>query len=903
MDWDARIRNRLNQALTTASGPADEDVVGELAQHARALYEQALAEGCSPEQADDRVAAQIDRWRTEAAELRHRPRRAPVPAPPSASSSGITSLTQDVRYAVRVLRRQPGFALLVILTMALGIGATTTLFTVTHGVLMKPLPWPDADRLVALKETRGGHAPRFGSFSNTAYLAWREEASTIETIGAWAPQTLTLTGVGDPERIRVTAVSPSMFRVLGIRPLAGALFGDADDRAAVIVLSESLWRRRFGGDSTVIGRMVYFDGEPRTVIGVVSDEVAYPDPQSRGWIPFQVVPPDGNRLSMFEAVAKLRPGATAEQAASEGSARGRFAANTGMTTMAIFGGDGAIDVSVRPLSHAMTSDVRRPLIVLLGAVGLLLIIATTNVASLQLARATARRRELAIRAALGASGARAVRQLLVESLLLGMTGGAAGFGLAWLLLRGAPAILPADFPRIHDLAVDTNVAAFSIVTSVLASMTFGVVPAFQMRRMNVVASLAEDGVSPAGLSGRSRIARHRLLIVGGQVAIATILLVGASLLGRSFVELLRADRGYDPSLVLSAPVPMVGPGFTPQRRMAVLRDIVHRLGTMPGVRDAAFTSEAPWMPGGSTSSFTLPSRTASRSTTPVQASPRQVSPDYFATLGLRLVAGRFLQDSDTDTSQPVVVVNETFARRYLGDAPLEATIPMGVWGPAEDGFAAVVGVVEDVRYVRASVTSLPEMYFSYRQLNVGLRSTIATLLIRGDGDADPSPLAGLVRTAIREVDSSLVPAAIMTVQDRLLSTTLARPRLYAVLLASFAAAALLVTAVGLFGVLSYTVAQRTRELGVRAALGARRRDLLVLVLRQGMGVVLAGAVAGLFASAWTTRFLETLLYGVSARDWLTYAIVPAVVLGVAAIACLAPARRAARLDPLRALRS
>ena len=897
MDWNSRIRAELN----AAGAPADEDVVEELAQHARALYEQTRADGGSHEDADERVAAEIARWRLDAASLRRNPRRAPVPEPPAASSSGLASLTQDVRYACRLLRRQPGFAVLVVLTMALGIGGTTALFSVTYGVLMKPLPWLDADRLVVLKETRGGYTPRFGSFSNAAYLSWRDEASTIEAIAGWVPQTVTLTGSGDPERLRVTAVSASMFRVLGIRPLIGSLFDDADDRAPVVVLSEGLWRQRFGGDPNVLGRIVHFDGEPRSVIGVVAGAFAYPDPQSRAWIPFRIAPATGNMLSMFEAVAKLRPGTTIEQAAAEGTARGRLVADTGMTTMAIFGGEGLVDVSVQPLGDAMTGEVRRPLIVLLVAVGLLLAIATSNVASLQLARATSRNREFAIRTALGASAARVLRQLLVEGLLLGIAGGAVGVGVAWLLLREAIGILPADFPRVHDLAIDARAAVFAVVTSAMASVIVGLLPAFHLRRTNLVASLAEEGTTAVGVSGRSRIARQRLLIIGGQVAIACVLLVGASLLARTFVELLRADRGYDPAVVATAPLPMAGPGYTPQRRTAMLRDIITRLGASPGIRHAAFTSEAPWMPGGSTSALTLPSRTADGSTVQVQASPRLVSPDYFAALGLRIVLGRSLQESDTATSQPVVVVNETFARRYLGAAPLEARIPMGVWGGAQEGFAAVVGVVEDVRYVRASVASLPEMYFSYRQLKVGMRSTTATLLIRGDGEM--APLATAVRSAVREVDAGLVPGAVMTIQDRLLLTSLARPRLYAFLLGGFAAAALMVTAVGLFGVLSYTVTQRTRELGVRAALGARQRDLVALVLRQGMGVCFAGAVSGLLVSRWATRFISTLLYGVSERDWLTYAAVPAVLLAVASLACLAPARRAARLDPLRALRS
>jgi predicted permease len=901
MDWNARIRAALT---SSAAMKEDEDVIEELAQHARAIYDAARADGCLQEEAEARVSAQIGRWQLEAAALRHKSRRqAPVEPPPSATSSWLASLAQDTRYAARLIRRQPRFALLVIFTMALGVGATTTLFSVAAGVLMKPLPWLHADRVVVLKETRGGTAPRFGSFSNTAYLAWRDQASTIEEIAAWTPQTFTLTGAGDPERVRMTAASASLFRVLGIRPSIGSVFTDAEETSPVVVLSEGLWRQRFGADRNVLGRIVQLDGQPRTVVGVVSDALAYPDRLSRGWVPLRVPPPSGSMLRMFEAVGRLGPGATPEQAAAEGSARGRFAADTGMTTTAIFGSNGPVGVSARSLSDAMTAEVRRPLIILLVAVSLLLAIATSNIASLQLARATARRRELAIRAALGASSGRVIRQLVVESLLLGGAGGAAGFSVAWMLHRAAAWILPADFPRVHEVALDARVVLFTIVTSGAVSLIFGLWPAFRLRRLNLVESLAEDGASPSGVGTRSGVARSRLLIISGQVAIACVLLVGASLLGRSFVELLHADRGFDPSRVLSAAVPMPGPAYTPERRVVVLQAILDRLRTMPGVRQAGFTSEAPLTPGGSTSSLTLPSRDSARGMVAVQASPRLVSPGYFSALGLSVVAGRSLEVSDTETSQPVAVVNETFARRYLGDEPLGATIPMGVWGGSQTGEATIVGVVEDIRYVNASGAgvSLPEMYFSYRQLKVGMRSTIATLLIRGD--ENPMALVAAVRHVIREADGALGPGSIMTLEDRLLSTSLARPRLYAVLLAGFAGVALVVTGVGLFGVLSYIVTQRTRELGLRAALGARRSDLVVLVMRQGMGVALAGVAAGLLASMWLTRYIAALLYGVTASDWMTYVAVPLVLLAVAALACLAPARRAARLDPLRALRS
>jgi putative ABC transport system permease protein len=894
MDWHARIRG----ALTSAGARPDDDVIEELAQHARAVYESARAEGLEHHEAESRVLAQVERWKREAGALRHKGSDVTVSVPPPATStSWFAGVAQDSRYAFRVLRRQPRFALLVVLTMALGIGSTAVLFNVTYGVLVKPLPWPDGDRLVVLKETRGGNTPRFGSFSNAAYVAWRDQASTIEEIGAWSLRTVTLTGAGDPERIRITRASASLFTVLGVRPLIGSLFSEKDEVTPVVVLSEGLWRQRFGGVPDVLGRTVVLDGEPHTIVGVIADSMVYPDRQSRAWVPFRVPAPVGNLMSMFQVVAKLHPGATVAQAAAEGTARGRFVANTGMTTNAIFGGDGPVEVAGMTLGDAITRDVRRPLIVLLAAVVLLLAIAVANVASLQLARATSRRRELAIRAALGAGRAGAVRPLVLENVLLGIAGGMTGLGLAWLLHHAAVGVLPADFPRLHDLGIDLTIVLLTVAISALASLVFGLVPAFRLPSQESVGTLAEDRMPEAGIRTHSRIARVRLFVLAGQVAIACVLLVAASLLGRSFMKMLHADRGFDPSTILSAVLPLTDASYTPERRAAVVQTIIDRLDAMPTVQKVAFTSEAPLTPGGSTSSFMLPSRPTAG---PIQAAPRLVSPGYFAALGLRIIAGRSLEDSDTATSQPVAVVNETFARRYLGDRPLGTAIPRGFWGRDQDATATIVGVVEDIRYVGSEVTSLPEMYFSAKQFSQGILTPVATMLIRSDA---PSSLAAAVRSAIREADPALVPASLMTLEDRLLATSLARPRLYAVLLGGFAVIALVVTAVGLFGVLSYSVAQRTHELGIRSALGARRIDLVSLVLRDGFRVVGAGLTIGLFGSGWSARFIDALLYGIETSDPMTYFTVPLVILAVAVLACLAPALRAATLDPLRALRS
>jgi predicted permease len=522
------------------------------------------------------------------------------------------------------------------------------------------------------------------------------------------------------------------------------------------------------------------------------------------------------------------------------------------------------------------------------------------VASLQLARATTRRREIAIRAAHGAASSRLVRQLLVESVLLGAMGGAAGLVLAWLLHRLLPSVLPPDFPRIDDLGIDATVVGFAAALSVTTSILFGTLPALHACRVNLVELMAEDGAASVGGGGGSRGTRLRLFIMAAQVAIACVLLVGASLLGRSFVAALTADRGYDASGLMMARVTLPDWLYSPERRYAVLDEILGVLAETPALARVAFTSELPLTPGGSTAAFTLRSPLAEGGDLSVQASPRVVSGRYFPTIGMQVVEGRGLRDSDTQASPPVVVVNRAFARRYLGDSPLGARLPMGAGYEMDGREATVVGVVDDVRYVASVQPPAPEIYFSYRQLNGRTKVPVVTFLLRSQEDT--ASLASAMRGAIRQVDARLAPESVMRMDDRVV-LGLARPRLYAILLGGFAVLSLVIAAVGLFGVLSYVVAQRSREIALRVALGARPLDILRLALQPGIAATTIGIAAGLALSVASNRSIAALLYEVSPHDVLTYAAVALAVLLVATGACAAPALRAARLSPSRVLRS
>jgi predicted permease len=817
---------------------------------------------------------------------------------------------QDIRYALRLLRRQPGYVAVAVLGIALGVGATTTLFSVTYGVLLKPLPWREPDRLVRLEERRGGRTGRIPwTITNGTYLAWRD-SSTVDAIGGWMSLSSTFSDRGEPERIRLGRLTPTIFTVLDARPQIGRIF-TAEDAATrqvdTVLLSHGLWQRRFGGSADVLGRSVSIDYQPYTVVGIMPAEFVFPDRETHAWIPAHIAPvhsDDGSRISLqiFGAIARMRPGITPAQVAAEGTGRARATRDPGSAALALFGSAEPPTIGATPALDVVVAEVRPAIRVLLAAVLLLFATALASVATIQLARAARRRRDMTVRAALGASTAALARHWLVESTVVGGIGGALGVAWARLLIAALPSILPADFPRAAEITLDWRVAVASAVATLAAIIVCGMVPTIQSRRIDLVRSLADDHLAPVGGSLRTPATRLRFGIMAAQIAVACVLLIGAGLLGRSLQSLINIDRGYDPANLLTARLPLRA-GATYATSATMLEAVAERLRALPGVTAASFGNALPLVSAGAMSGFTARLPRDPSTLSQVQAFHRTVAPAYFTAMGLRLRAGRLLTDGDTASSQPVLVVNKSFADQYLGERPIGRRLPLNLYRQVE---WEIVGVVDDMKqggletagFVRTADALQPEMFSSYRQFG---EMRLESIFFVARTAADPTSLAPTVRAIVRDEAPALVLDSVVTMDDRLMSS-LSRPRTYALVLAGFAAFALAIATVGLFGVLSYSVGQRSREIGVRTALGAQTADIVGLVLRSGAAITATGLFVGLGVAALLVRLLSHALYGVDPFDPITFIVVPLVLALAAGLACVVPARRAARIDPIRMLR-
>jgi putative ABC transport system permease protein len=790
----------------------------------------------------------------------------------------------DIRYAFRLLRHSPLFSLTVVLVTAAGIGATTGIFSVVNAVLLRPLPFADPGRLMQIAEKNDAlHQPNFG-VSALNFLSWKEGSRSFSQMGAVQFGTFTLSGRGDPENYTGNLISASLMPMLGLQPIAGRVFSDADERvgaAPVAMIGESLWRRRFGADPSVVGQPITLNGLSCTLVGIAPRALTT---LTNGdvWLPLVIDPPKEIRLNHVLFVAgRLKPGVTPQAAQAEMNA---VSARMQQEFPEIRGWGVTI---VSFTDTFVSAQLRRGLLVLLGAVLFVLVIVSANVANLLLARALDRHREMAIRAALGAGRARLIRQLLVESVVLSGIGGAVGllaamWGVAWL-----EAALPANVLPVPDIGVDRVVLGFALGLTMLTGIVFGLAPAWHASGTDVNAALKSTG---RGATGTRSVVRRGLAAV--ELALATVLLIGAALLGRSLAALQHVPLGFNPDGVLTMQISLPPTRYTNAQRVAFYRDLDAALNAIPGVQHAAITSGMPFGAGNYTRSPFIP--IASRVLEPGAGVPvdwRTVSPGFFATLEIPLLRGRVFTDADTANAPDVMVVSRSTARMMWGD---EDAVGRVVRRTADRKEFTVVGVVDDVRGTTLNQVS-PTLYYSN-----GVRTwPLMDIVIRTS--ADTAATVAAVREIVRRKDADL-PLSNVRRMPEWISTSAAQPRLNAVLLAVFAGVALLVAAVGTYGVLAYSVSQRTRELGLRMALGAEPSSVLRLVVREGMVTGAAGIIAGILAAGLLGRALSALVFGISVWDLPTYAAVSSILSLVALASCVVPALRAARVDPMVALR-
>src|SRR5262245_16764940 len=818
------------------------------------------------------------------------------------SLNSIETLMQDLRYGARTLMKSPGFAFVAILTLAFGIGANTAIFSVVNGVLLRALPYYEPGRLVMVWADRPILQAQIGledfPVSVADFVDWRNQNQVLEQMAAMQPPRINLTGGGEPESVVGLRASASLFPLLGARFAAGRAFLLEEDRAGadrVVVISHGLWQRRYGADPKLIGQKITLNDEAYTVIGVTAPDFQFPrrDEYPYGivktkvdlYLPIAFTPEQMNdrRNNTLVVIARLKPGVGLGQASAEMNAIARRLTEQYPKTNTDKG------VRLAPLQQQAVGKARTALLVMLGAVGFVLLIACANVANLLLARAAGRRKEMAIRAALGANRWRMLRQLLTESLLLAFSGGAAGLLLARWGVDLLLSIAPDKLPRAYDIRLDARVAGFTLLISLLPGIVFGLLPALQGSKIDLAETLKEGGRDAAGLLRR----RLRGFLVVSEVALAFVLLIGAGLLIRSFARLTEVDPGLDPRGVLTMDILLPLAKYKDGRGVAFFQQTLERVRTLPGVQAVATVDPLPLSRVGGSGGFAIEGRPSPTAQT-FNAGFRTISPDFFKTFRVSLVNGRLVAESDSAQAPPVVVVNESLARNYFANEdPLGKRITLSFDPRPRE----IVGVVRDVKHTALDEEASREMYFPMAQAR--FPPIFMSLAVRTGGD--PMQMVASVRGQVWAGDKDL-PLFNIETMERLMAKSVAPRRFNLLLLGVFALVGLTLAGLGLYGVMSYTVTQRTREIGVRMAMGAQTGDVLRLVIGEGMKLALIAALLGLGGACALTRLLKTLLFGVSATDPLTFIVIAALLIIVALLACWIPARRAASVDPLVSLR-
>ena len=809
----------------------------------------------------------------------------------------LHEFVHDLRYGARMFVKAPAFFAVAVLTLALGIGANSAIFSFVDAALLKPLPYENPERILQIWEKPPGGGNNVVSAMN--FLDWQRQTSSVEAMTATTGSSLTLTGQGDPVLLRAGRVSAGYFNVFAVAPFLGRTFTPDEDtpgKEHVVVLSHRLWAAQFGSDPRIVGKSLTLNGEPYTVIGVMPARSAFDRSFNQLWRPLAFKPSERTRnFHWLGVVARLKPGVTIEKARSELDAIGARIAVDFPDSNKGWGVS-----TLRYMDVVVGQQLQRSLYVLLAAVGMLLLIGCANVANLVLARGTAREREVAVRAALGAGRGRLVRQFLAENILLAIVGGVLGIALGYGLMMWLKFMLPPFYlPAAINVAMDLRVLAFTFALAVATGVVFGLAPALSATKLDLAGAMKEGGRGAAGDSGRRRL-RSGLVVV--EVALAFILLTGGGLLVRSFFRMMQVELGFNPTNVLTLRLPIANERFPDSSQLSTyIRQVVTRINAVPGVMGAASTDSLPLEGFSNGMPFLIAGRDQVDRANRQACGFKMVHADYFRVLGISVIKGRGLTDRDVKGTPPVAVINQSFVKRFMADQDpigqrllIQDIIPgqpqLGPEIPWE-----IVGVIADERTSTLEGTVRPGVYVPIEQspstsVNVVVRSAI-----------EPASLSRAITEAVHEVNRNQVVSDIRTLEE-MKSTSVASTRLRTTLLAVFAALALLLSAIGIYGVISYTVAQRTHELGVRAALGASAKALIGMVVRNGMTLTLVGLALGIAGALGLTQLLGTLLFGVSPRDPVTLAGSAAILAAVALLACYVPARRAARMDPLVALR-
>ena len=809
----------------------------------------------------------------------------------------MSTLLQDIRYGSRLLWKSPGFTAAAVLTLALGIGGNTAIFSIVNAVLLQTFPYPDPNRLVLMFDVPLNQPDAPSGISYRDFTQYREQNRAFSEMAGNSFHDLTLTGAGEPFIVNTADVTPEIFPLLGAKPLAGRTLVPEDGKqgaAPVAVVSENLWHSRFGSDPALIGHSITLDMRPFTVVGILPESFTYPEgaPRQDVWISVAQDPLFGPRLfqsgsRVLAGIGRLKPGVSPAQAQAEMNTLAARLAKEFPTE------DSGLTIRIAPYRQFVVGGVKSALLILLGAVGLVLLIACANIANLLLSRATSRGREIAVRTALGAGHTRIIRQLLTESALLALLGGVAGILLAACAVRSLRPFLPSALTLINSIHVGGSVLAFTLLLSLGAALAFGLAPALIATPSNLLANIKEGGERTGQRGGR----HVRSFLAIAEISLAMVLLVGGGLLIRSFALVTSVNPGFDPNKVIEAEVSL--PQFqysTPRQWVAFSNGLLASLHARPGLRDSALAAPLPMdRQGAANFAFSIvgdPPLPPGKSQTADYAT---VSPEYFRLMRIPLLRGRFFSDQDSPSNPKVAIISETLARRYFPNQDALGRQMRFGFPPNSNVSREIVGIVGDVRDVALSRKPGLMMYVPFAQAplyggEVVVRSSLST-----------SSTAAGIRQAVRSIDKNLPVTDIESMKD-VLGQSISQERFRTFLLGSFSAMALVLAAVGIFGVISYSASQRTREIGIRIALGAGRRDVLRLILGQGTKLALFGLGIGLVAAFLVTRLMSSLLYCVSAADPVTFASVTIILLAVVLTACYIPARRAAKVDPMVALR-